>query len=238
MRANEFVTEAELEEGVKDWVKKGIASATLGAAALGGGQADAAPQTTQQAKPAMVQPAAAKNDHYQEYNLLSNNTHNELIVQKVAKAAGLKGTELAQFLAQVKHESWDFNRLAEKPQPGVKNYFSKKYDPKYAPSTAKILGNKNVGDGAKYHGRGYIQLTGRDNYRMAGDALKLPLLQQPEMASNPEVAAKIAVWYWNSRVKPFVTNFKDTSQVTKKINPALKGLKDRQENYLDYAKFV
>jgi putative chitinase len=115
-----------------------------------------------------------------------------------------------------------------------KGYFAKKYDPKHSPKTAKILGNKNVGDGEKYHGRGFIQLTGRDNYRMAQTALNIPLLQQPELAERPDIAAKIAIWYWQTRVKPHINNFNDTKAVTQKINPAMRGLQDRHAKFIDY----
>jgi putative chitinase len=172
------------------------------------------------------------------HSVLSNNPQNEITLLKTAKASGMKGTELAQFMAQTKHESWDFDRLKEKPQPGVKGYFSKKYDPKFAPRTAKILGNKHVGDGERYHGRGFIQLTGRDNYRMASDALGIDLLNKPELAARPDVAAKVAVWYWNTRVKPHVQNFNDTRAVTQKINPAAKGLENRHENFKDYMRII
>jgi putative chitinase len=135
-------------------------------------------------------------------------------------------------MAQTKHESWNFSRLKEK---GVgQGYFAKKYDPKYAPKTAKILGNKQVGDGEKFHGRGFIQLTGRDNYRMASQALGIDLLKHPELAERPDVAAKIAIWYWQTRVKPYINNFNDTKAVTKKINPAMRGLQDRHAKFIDY----
>lgn len=107
----------------------------------------------------------------------------------------------------------------------------RKYDPKYAPKKAKVLGNKQVGDGAKYKGRGYIQLTGRDNYKKAGQALGLPLEQKPELVEKPEVAAKVAVWYWKNRVAPKVDSFKDTKAVTKTINPGLKHLDQRREKH-------
>jgi putative chitinase len=94
-----------------------------------------------------------------------------------------------------------------------------------------MLGNKQAGDGAKYHGRGYIQLTGRDNYRRAGQALGLPLEAQPELVERPDVAAKVAVWFWQNQVAPRVTNFSDTAQVTKPINSGLRGLEDRQAKY-------
>lgn len=158
----------------------------------------------------------------------------EQTLQKTAKAAGINGVELAQFLAQTKHESADFAHMKE--IGGSLDF--KKYDPKFAPRKAKTLGNVKPGDGERYKGRGFIQLTGRDNYRMAGAALGLPLEQHPEMAGNLTVAAKVAVWYWNTRVKPSVNNFNDTTAVTKKINPALRGLEDRHENFLDYKKML
>jgi predicted chitinase len=171
-----------------------------------------------------------------EYNLLGNNANNEIAVHKTALGSGLKGPELAQFLGQMKHESWNFERLKEKPMG--KDYFEKRYGVKYAPKTAKILGNKAPGDGQKYYGRGFIQLTGRDNYRMAGQALGIDLLNHPELAAKPDIAAKIAVWYWKTRVKPIVTNFADTTAVTKAINPAMRGLEDRHANFKDYMRII
>ncbi len=144
-----------------------------------------------------------------------------------ANKAGIKGTELAQFVAQCAHETANFSSLKEY---GGKLDF-KKYDPKHNPRKAKILGNKVAGDGAKYHGRGYIQLTGRDNYKRAGLALGLPLEKHPELVEKPEVAAKVAVWYWENRVRPNVDNFKDTTAVTKTINSGLKGLEDRHTKF-------
>ena len=169
-------------------------------------------------------------------NILSlHNPEAEEVLHRTAKAAGLKGTELAQFMAQTRHESADFSRMKEM---GGDKYFNKLYDPKTSPRTAKILGNTKIGDGIRYHGRGFIQITGRDNYRMAGDALRLPLEQHPELASKPAIAAKIAVWYWKTRVKPFVQNFADTAAVTKKINPAMRGLQDRHEYFKDYKNII
>jgi predicted chitinase len=226
---------AEVDEGVVDWAKKGAAAGAIALGALGAGQADAKP-IQPPLKPAIQQPI--QRDTTPGHNVLSNNPHNEIVMLKTAKASGMKGAELAQFMAQTKHESWDFDRLKEKPQPGVKGYFSKKYDPKFAPRTAKILGNKHVGDGERYHGRGFIQLTGRDNYRMASDALGIDLLNKPELAARPDIAAKVAVWYWNTRVKPGIKNFADTKAVTQKINPAARGLENRHENFKDYMRII
>jgi len=233
----------DLEEGWKDWV----AGAALGAAALGGhANVDAKPIQNQ---PGVHQHITAKTKspsqelikQVQQNKVTKTATPTqdpqaEKILYQTATKSGLKGDELAQFMAQAKHESWNYGRLQEKPVGDADKYFAKKYDPTYAPKTAKILGNKNKGDGAKYHGRGFIQLTGRDNYRMASDALGIDLLSHPELAEKPDVAAKIAVWYWNTRVKPNVRNFGDTVEVTKKINNAMFGLEDRMANFLDYKK--
>jgi len=204
---------------VEDLSRRGFLGG-LGAAALG---------VTDVAQAKLTQPTPQKSE---PINLLSNHPQHEALLQRAAKSAGIKGTELAQFMAQTNHESWDFSRLKEKGMG--KGYFAKKYDPKHSPKTAKILGNKHVGDGEKYHGRGFIQLTGRDNYRMAQDALNIPLLQQPELAERPDIAAKIAIWYWQTRVKPHINNFNDTKAVTQKINPAMRGLQDRHAKFIDY----
>lgn len=148
----------------------------------------------------------------------------------VAKENGLKGTELAAFMAQCAHETLDFKRMVEF---GGKLDF-KKYDPKHAPKKAKVLGNKHAGDGERYKGRGFIQLTGRYNYKKAGEELGLPLEQKPQLLEDPEIAAKVAVWFWKHRVQPNVDNFHDVVDVTKYINPAMRGLKDRKENFNEY----
>lgn len=161
-------------------------------------------------------------------------TVHEAILTKTARAAGITDpTELAAFLAQCAHESHDFKSMVE--YGGSLDF--RKYDKKYNPRKANELGNKKIGDGARYKGRGYIQLTGRYNYRMAGKALGLPLEQKPELAEKPEVAAKVAVWFWKQRVQPNVNNFNDVAAVTKPINSGLKGLEDRKEAFIDFKKF-
>jgi len=154
----------------------------------------------------------------------------EKLVFLTALRSGIKGKELAQFMGQVAHETLGFQRLVE---VGNKEYFNR-YDPKYSPQKAKILGNVKVGDGLRYKGRGFIQITGRDNYKRAGQALGIDLENNPKLASNPEVAAKIAVWYWKSRVKPTVDDYTDTIGVTSKINPSMNGLGDRDMNFRHY----
>jgi putative chitinase len=154
------------------------------------------------------------------------------ILKKHALEAGITGTELIQLLAQAQHETANFTRTEE---IGNKHHF-KKYDPKFNPRKAKTLGNIKPGDGEKYKGRGFLQITGRWNYREAGKALGLPLEAQPELLNRPEIAAKVSIWFWNTVVKPNVNNFKDVKHVTKKINPGLAGLNDRIQKFQDLMK--
>lgn len=57
--------------------------------------------------------------------------------------------------------------------------------------------------GKSYHGRGPIQITGNLNYGQAGKALKLNLLNSPEMvATDPVVSFKTSLWYWMTAVRP------------------------------------
>ena len=225
MRAHEFI----VDEG---W-KSAVGAGAMALGALGAYQGMKQPAPVEQ--PAQVQ--QAEKSRPLSFLNLKHSPH-ETLIYNAAKSAGLEGDELAQFLAQVKHESWDFTRLKEKPKS--KNYFTHEYDITSKPAKAKMLGNvkpkthKYVGDGATYHGRGFIQLTGRYNYREAGRALGLDLENHPELASEPANAAKIAVWYWKTKVQPKVNNFADTSAVTKVINPKLKGLEDRHANFIKY----
>lgn len=164
-----------------------------------------------------------------EVKLITKNPLEKFLMD-AAKQSGIKGTELAQFMAQCAHESYDFTRLVE---VGNKRYFAR-YEPKYAPQKAKILGNIKKGDGIRYKGRGFIQLTGRYNYKKAGEALGLDLEKNPQLLEDPKIAAQVSIWYWKNRVKPKVSDFNNTKEITRQINPALRGLEDRHDNFEEY----
>lgn len=71
-------------------------------------------------------------------------------------------------------------------------YFFRRYDPKgNRPDIARQLGNTQPGDGARFAGRGYVQLTGRANYARAERELGVPLVANPDLAIRDDVAAKI-----------------------------------------------
>lgn len=60
-------------------------------------------------------------------------------------------------------------------------------------------GSEASGDGWRYRGRGYLQLTGKDNYITFGNAIGKDLVGQPELAADPETAWLVAVRYLASR---------------------------------------
>ena len=89
------------------------------------------------------------------------------------------------------------------------------------------MGNSDEGDGWKYRGRGLIQLTGKDNYRLASDALGVDFIADPDLVLTKEYAALTAAWYWNKRGLNKEADAKDFTGMTKKINGGTIGLADR-----------
>lgn len=93
---------------------------------------------------------------------------------------------------------------------GGSKYFNKRYGPQT--KVGKILGNNKEGDGAMFHGRGYVQLTGRSNYTRAKALTGVNLLADPARAKEPELAYQIAIqgmtdgWFTGQKLSKF---FKD-----------------------------
>lgn len=204
------------DEGWKDWAAAGA----LGTALALGGAGDAEAKIDKRNN--IVQQVSKKDIA----KTVTGNPH-EVVLKKAAERAGIKGHELAAFLAQAAHETMDFKHLKE--IGGSLDF--KKYDIRFAPRKAKVLGNTKPGDGAKYKGRGYLQITGKYNYTKAGQALGLDLINKPELLERPDVAAKAAVWFWKSRVRDKVDSFTDVKAVTKPINPGMKHLDQRKEKH-------
>lgn len=90
-------------------------------------------------------------------------------------------------------------------------------------------GNEASGDGWRYRGSGYKQLTGRSNYRDIGSIINLDLVGNPELAREPQAAARIAFAFWDARQCSPLADLGDTEGVTAKINgPAKLGLPERR----------
>jgi putative chitinase len=94
----------------------------------------------------------------------------------------------------------------------------------------KNLGNTEFGDGAKYRGRGLIQLTGKANYTQAGAALQADLVNDPELVAQPKYAALTAGWFWDKNKLNAFADAGDIEGMTKKINGGTIGLDDRKKH--------
>lgn len=124
---------------------------------------------------------------------------------------------LCHFLAQAAHETDGFRTLEEYGGPA---YFAR-YDGR------RDLGNTQAGDGARYHGRGVFQLTGRWNYRRFGSLLGIDLEGRPELAKRPDISLAIAFAYWRERGLNAAADADDVVRVTKLINGGRNGLAER-----------
>lgn len=155
-------------------------------------------------------------------------------LEQAAKAAGIVGAELAAFLAQCKVETMNFTALEELP-----NQYQVRYEPNIqnpaANKTATILGNTQPGDGQRYKGRGYIQLTGRYNYTQFARDSGIPVDKKPELLRDPATAANASIWFWKNKVKPVVSNIKNVAAVTKAVNgKKMLGLEQRAKHFNQY----
>lgn len=99
------------------------------------------------------------------------------------------------------------------------------------------LGNTQPGDGRRFRGRGWIQITGRANYKRFGKVLGINLEANPELAETDENAARIACAYWNDRDLNKFADRDDILTITRRINGGTNGLADRK-NKLALAKRV
>lgn len=95
----------------------------------------------------------------------------------------------------------------------------------------KNLGNTEYGDGYAYRGRGLIQLTGKANYKKAGDSLGIDLVANPDLVATPEYAALTAGWFWSANNLNALADAKDLLGMTKKVNGGTIGIEHRTELY-------
>ncbi|MBX9910493.1 MAG: peptidoglycan-binding protein [Beijerinckiaceae bacterium] len=137
---------------------------------------------------------------------------------RLAPSAGMTTRlRICHFLAQAAHETDRFRTLEEYGGPA---YFAR-YEGR------RDLGNTQSGDGARYHGRGIFQLTGRANYRRFGEAIGVDLEREPERAKEAEISLRVALAYWRERGCNAAADADDVVAVTKLINGGRNGLPER-----------
>ena len=150
----------------------------------------------------------------------------------------------ACFIGQCMHESGGFRLLRENLNYSARalmNTWPSRFPDadvaeQYARQPEKIankvyggrMGNTEDGDGAKFIGRGLIQLTGKDNYKAFGDAIGEDLVDNPQLVEEPRYAALSAGWFWNKRGLNALADVMDIDTLTKRINGGSIGINDRK----------
>ena len=161
---------------------------------------------------------------------------------------------VAHFLAQLLHESQNFKCVSENlnySSTGLINIFHK-YFPNtesainYAKRPAMIAskvyanrygnGDENSQDGWKYHGRGYIQLTFKDNYQSYSTHSGLDCVNNPDLLLLPQNAMDSAGWFFSilKNLNPIAdkgNSVEVVTAITKAINGGVNGLQQRIENF-------
>lgn len=156
---------------------------------------------------------------------------------------------LSAFLSQIAHESASLSVVTENL-----NYSSGslvRVWPKYFPTLeiannyhrqpelianrayANRMGNgsESSGDGYKYRGRGFIQLTGKNNYKLISDYFGEDFVNNPDKLLEPMWCALSAAWFWWSNGLNELADKSDTLAISKKINGGYNGLEDRLDKY-------
>jgi putative chitinase len=179
----------------------------------------------------------------------------QMIPETAAKFNINTPLRLAHFLAQCGHESGGFKATSENLNYSAKglNGIFKKYFPTldsalpYERKPEKIAnkvyanrmanGTEASGDGYKFRGRGYIQLTGKDNYTQFGKAIGEDILSNPDVVSG-KYALLSAAWFWS---KNGLNNLSDggstdavVTSITKRVNGGTIGLADRIKHFKEY----
>ena len=162
---------------------------------------------------------------------------------------------LAHFLAQCGHESGGFRATQEnlnysaKGLNGIfKKYFpteaaAKAYERQPAKIASKVYGGRmgngpeSTGEGYKFRGRGYIQLTGKENYTAFGKAINEDILSNPDkVAAN--YALLSAAWFFNKnglhKIADEGASDQVVTKITKRVNGGTIGLPDRIKHFKEY----
>ena len=158
---------------------------------------------------------------------------------------------LAHFLAQCAHESGQFKRTTENLMYSAGRLVQ--VFPKYFPTLASTKGyaakpemianrvysarmgngTEKSGEGWKYRGRGYIQLTGKANYIAFAESSGYDVVKNPDLVAT-EFPLLSAAWFWHSRGLNRIAESQGIREVTKRVNGGYNGLKEREAYFNKY----
>lgn len=166
---------------------------------------------------------------------------------------------LAHFLAQCGHESGGFRAVSENLNYSAKGllgifrkYFTNvnlalQYERKPEKIANRVYasrmgnGNEASGDGYKYRGRGYIQLTGKDNYSLFDATVPESIIAQPDLVATKYPLASAAFFFKRNNLWAICDRGSTTdvvTAVTKRVNGGTIGLADRQKHFNEYFKLL
>jgi putative chitinase len=183
----------------------------------------------------------------------------DLVIAQIPDTAAKFGIttplRLAHFLAQCGHESGGFKAVTENLNYGAKGLVGtfKKYFPTEAVATpfakkpekiankvyANRMGNGTdaSGDGYKFRGRGYIQLTGKDNYVAFDKTVEDDILSNPDLIATKYPLASAGFFFKSNSLWTVCDKGADNATVTavtKRVNGGTIGLEDRIKHFKEY----
>lgn len=158
---------------------------------------------------------------------------------------------LAHFMAQIEHESglkpisenlnYSASGLAKTfgkyfPTVSLSNMYANKPEAIANRVYANRMsnGNEKSGDGWKYRGRGFLQITGKSNYILLSKDTRIDYLNNPQWLLRESDALISALWFWNKHKLNDLADKNDIVAITKKINGGLNGLDHRKELLCKY----
>jgi putative chitinase len=174
------------------------------------------------------------------------------VIQKFNISNNLR---LAHFLAQCSHESGEFNSLRENlnySASGLRSIFSKYFTTEalakqYERQAEKIgnrvyanrmgNGDEASGDGFKFRGRGYIQLTGKDNYKQFGTFIGEDLVANPDLVATKYPLTSAGFFFDKNKLWLLCdkgATDEDVTNVTRRVNGGTHGLADRISKFKLY----
>ena len=161
---------------------------------------------------------------------------------------------LAHFLAQCGHESGGFKAVSENlnySADGLKKIFGKYFpgnlNESYARQPEKIAsrvygsrmgnGDESTGEGFKFRGRGYIQLTGKQNYTNFAKFIGEDTVSNPDLVATKYPLASAAFFFDSNKLWSICDKGADdatVTAVTKRVNGGTIGLPDRIKHFKEY----
>jgi putative chitinase len=183
-----------------------------------------------------------------------NKIRNKIPIQVADELSGVmkdfnitNSFRLTHFLAQVAHESGNFKFVRENlnySAEGLLKVFPKYFDNNTAPLYARkpemianIVyesrmgnGNRNTGDGWRFKGRGYLQLTGKTNYKAFGEFIGVDLLVNPDLVTTKYPLTSAAWFFEKNKLWAICDQGVDLAtirKVTQKVNGGYNGVSDR-----------